>query len=348
MRKYHIHLLAAAAVLFLLLPMRVSADGLNIDAAGNVAIVSDHAAEDGISSLQFSLAVEAASGAQVEFQFLGSARVQEYRYDGETGRMNVYIAGTEALFLEGTDTLAVGKILVSDGTGSASAAVSVVEDSLLYVYGTDLVTATDLEIPGKVQIGEASQPVVTPPPVTSPPTDPTESTPEPTQTPPPTSNPDNTGHQGNNGNQGNTGSQTGTGAEGSAGSQGGTAGNGGSHGNAGSNSGNSNGSGSLSGSSMGGSSGTQTPTAEPSDIPGEPEGSTSEADEDPGESGEDFSESGQISSDEDAEREEEPDDGGISWLIFMVAGAALLLLGVAVMAVAVLKRKPKISDIWDE
>ena len=40
------------------------------------------------------------------FQFNTSrAKVQDYRYDAEKKVLNVYLAGTEALFAEGADTL---------------------------------------------------------------------------------------------------------------------------------------------------------------------------------------------------------------------------------------------------
>lgn len=149
-----------------LLSLRVQAasgDGLRLDEGGTVTVVSQHAAKEGISSLCFSLSVESANGASVEFQFGDSkAKILDYRYDAAAGNLKVYLAGTEALFAEGTDALTVGKIKVLDGGGNeVTATVSAVENSLQYVYGTEVKTMLEVELPEAVQIGPA--PVEPPP-----------------------------------------------------------------------------------------------------------------------------------------------------------------------------------------
>lgn len=149
-----------------LLSLRVQAasgDGLRLDEGGTVTVVSQHAAKEGISSLCFSLSVESANGASVEFQFGDSkAKILDYRYDAAAGNLKVYLAGTEALFAEGTDALTVGKIKVLDGGGNeVTATVSAVENSLQYVYGTEVKTMLEVELPEAVQIGPA--PVQPPP-----------------------------------------------------------------------------------------------------------------------------------------------------------------------------------------
>lgn len=166
MKKYIYFTMLSLYLFVALFPLRVraaSGDGLRLDGEGTVTVVSQHAAKEGISSLCFSLSVESANAAGVEFQFGESkAKILDYRYDQATGNIKIYLAGTEALFAEGTDALTVGRIKVLDGSGNEVAAtVSAVENSLQYVYGTELKTMQEVELPGAVQIGPAA---VQPPP----------------------------------------------------------------------------------------------------------------------------------------------------------------------------------------
>ena len=162
MKKYLMHMFAAAAFWAALHPLRASAaaDEVQVDETGAVSIVSEHAAKDEISSLQFGLSVDSADAATVTFQFNTSrAKVQDYRYDAEKKVLNVYLAGTEALFADGADTLSIGKLVVLDAAGQdAGAIVNLVEGSLQYVYGTEVRKMEDLEVPGDVHIGPSPQP----------------------------------------------------------------------------------------------------------------------------------------------------------------------------------------------
>ena len=138
--------------------MRVLAagrDGFRLDDGGTVTVVSQHAAKEEISSLGFSLLVESENADKVEFQFEESnAEILEFRYDENAKKLNIYVAGTEALFAEGTDYLTIGRVIVQDENGGeASAKVSVVEDSLQYVYGAELKTMQELDLPEAVQLG---------------------------------------------------------------------------------------------------------------------------------------------------------------------------------------------------
>lgn len=166
MKKYICFIMISVSLFAALLSLRAQAasgDGLRLDNGGTVTVVSQHAAKEGISSLCFSLSVESANGASVEFQFGESkAKILDYRYDAASGSLKVYLAGTEALFAEGTDALTVGKIKVLDGSGNeVTATVSAVENSLQYVYGTEVKTMLEVELPEAVQIGPA--PVQPPP-----------------------------------------------------------------------------------------------------------------------------------------------------------------------------------------
>lgn len=173
MRKFLWNIVVAVALLSALPSLCVRAaggDGFRIDESGNVTIVSGHAAEDGIASLSFGLSVESEGAVRVEFRFAeSSARITEFRYDQSARRLNIYMAGTEALFAEGTDSLTVGRIVVLNQNGAETAArVSVVADSLQYVYGTELKTMENLELPGTVQIGSAGAEQPTEPPAVRP------------------------------------------------------------------------------------------------------------------------------------------------------------------------------------
>lgn len=168
-----------------------SGDGFQLDEKGTVTIVSEHAAKEGVSSLQFSLSVNSADAARVEFAFEGSkAKITDFRYDKDAQKLNVYLAGVDALFAENTDSLTVGRLVVLDGNGGdASATVSVVEDSLQYVYGTELKRMEGVELPGTVQMGAAGQPTPPPEATPGPPSETPEPPSEPLETPPPTQEP---------------------------------------------------------------------------------------------------------------------------------------------------------------
>lgn len=158
MRKYLCNILIALFLFTALPSMRVLAagrDGFRLDDGGTVTVVSQHAAKEEVSSLGFSLLVESDNADKVEFQFEESnAEILEFRYDENAKKLNIYVAGTEALFAEGTDSLTIGRVIVQDENGGeASAKVSVVEDSLQYVYGAELKTMQELDLPEAVQLG---------------------------------------------------------------------------------------------------------------------------------------------------------------------------------------------------
>lgn len=173
------------ALLLLLCPAQVKAesgDSFRLDSSGAVILDSFHAAKEGISSMSFSLTVEPEDAAKVEFVFEGiGAEILEYRYHADQKKMNIYMAGTSPLFADGTESLAVGRVVVTDGNGqSGKATVGVEPDSLKYVYGTSLKGMEGVGIPENVRIGEAE----TPPPVETPPVEtPPVETP-PVETPP--------------------------------------------------------------------------------------------------------------------------------------------------------------------
>lgn len=176
MRKNISGVFFTVLMLIILLPMQARAESRDeflLDETGTVTIRSQHAGTEGVSSLQFSLCIDSADADNVSFQFGDSnAKITEFRYDKETKKLNIYMAGVEPLFADDQNaSLSVGKIVAQDSSGNAvDANVSVVEDSLQYVYGTDLKSMEEVDDPGVVSIGPSA--VVKP------------TTPPPTQVPP--------------------------------------------------------------------------------------------------------------------------------------------------------------------
>lgn len=160
MKKNVMHISMTGLLLALLLPLQVfaegSGDGFRLDQSGTVTLDSSHAAKEGISSCRFSLTVEPESGSHVEFAFAGDlAEIMEYRYNADEKKLNIYMAGTDPLFPTGTESLAIGKVVVTDGSGnSGKATVSVEEGSLQFVYGSEARTMEDVDIPEAVMLGQ--------------------------------------------------------------------------------------------------------------------------------------------------------------------------------------------------
>lgn len=147
----------------------ITASALTVSAAANQKIelkasgseaqlVLDlpQAAAEEISSLQIALSVSVSSDkAKIEFIPNSSlaAKIVESRYHSDTGVLNIYLAGTKALFSP-SSPLTVGKLKITfDGSGEASATVGVVKDSLKFVRGSELVSPDDdVSYPNSVKI----------------------------------------------------------------------------------------------------------------------------------------------------------------------------------------------------
>lgn len=152
---------AAAVVLCCIfaLSLTVSAaagNKIELKAGGSEAqLILDfpQAAAEETASLQISLSVTTDSdGARIEFvpDSELAAKITESRYHSDTGILNIYIAGTEALF-SASKPLTVGKVTISGG--SASAVVEVVEDSVRFVRGGEVVKAEgEIDYPAPVSI----------------------------------------------------------------------------------------------------------------------------------------------------------------------------------------------------
>ncbi len=96
--------------------------------------VSMGGSEDTVLSMKLSLEVEVTEGdAGVSFEFdpgIESA-VKQYRYEKESGILNLYISGNSKQKIFQTEEFCLGKVVLDPGTGgSAAALVRVKEDSL--------------------------------------------------------------------------------------------------------------------------------------------------------------------------------------------------------------------------
>lgn len=148
MKKWLATLLLGAALTLTALPVAAQGtDGtVTMNADGSQASVSltlpQEAAQD-VTALRLSFQVDSSNGAKAQFDFNDglTSSVQQYRYNEETSRLTVYIAGRDELLKDGTVSL--GEIQLDAAPGTI-ATVRVVEDSLELVnaaYGKAETTA---------------------------------------------------------------------------------------------------------------------------------------------------------------------------------------------------------------
>lgn len=158
---------AAALTVCCIMPLTLGVSAaesneIKLEANGSEASLElyfPQAAAEEISSMQVSVSVIAGSDS-VDLEFIPdsslSAKIVESRYQNETGRLNIYIAGTEPLF-SASGYAKVGKVRVStSGSGAASAAVSVVEDSVKFVRSSELISP-DVSYPASVTVTASGQ-----------------------------------------------------------------------------------------------------------------------------------------------------------------------------------------------
>lgn len=221
MKKWLATLLLGAALTLTALP--VAAQGtdstVTMNADGSHASVSltlpQEAAWD-VTALRLSFQVESSNGAKAQFDFDDGlpSSVQQYRYNEETGRLTVYIAGRDEFLKNGTVSL--GEIQLDAAPGTV-ATVRVVEDSLELAnaaYGkteTKSVAGTSVDL----STAEEETPVPTQPPVEP------EAT-EPPVVPEATEKPSSGNGSSNNGSSGGESSGSGSSGGSSSTSQGGT------------------------------------------------------------------------------------------------------------------------------
>lgn len=142
---------ASALMLCIFRPMSTMAaetnDSVKIDESGYVTLTSDHASKDEINTLRLSLEVSTDVDSDISFEFNpeNNAKISEYRFNADSNQLNIYMSGTETLFLD-SDTLDLGSIVATDESGNNVAFnVNATTDSLKYVYNNELITP-DLDV----------------------------------------------------------------------------------------------------------------------------------------------------------------------------------------------------------
>lgn len=157
---------AALIICFsMLLTLNASAAANNeirLEAEGSEATLElyfPQAAAEETASMQISVSVKANSDG-VGLEFIPdsglASKIVESRYHSETGVLNIYLAGTEALF-PSSGTVTVGKVKVI-GNNAASATVEAVKDSVKFVRDGELVSpSNDTDYPASVTITASGQ-----------------------------------------------------------------------------------------------------------------------------------------------------------------------------------------------
>lgn len=159
---------AALTVLWcMLLPLNASAaenNEIRLESNGGEAVLElyfPQAAAEEIASMQVSVSVKANSDS-VDLEFIPdaglSSKIVESRYRNDTGILNIYLAGTEALFSSSGFT-SVGRIKISTrGNNAVSAAVEVVRDSVKFVRDGEIVSPnSSTDYPASVSITALGQ-----------------------------------------------------------------------------------------------------------------------------------------------------------------------------------------------
>ncbi len=134
------------------LPMTALADNDKADAVVfkqvpegvSVRLILPKAAGEKTASLQLSVEVKSAGSGEIDdvaFKFAEivdkRAKVAEFRYHKDTGLLNLYVAGTEALYKDNEDTLTLGTITAKDqNAADVSVKAGVPKNALTLAEGT--------------------------------------------------------------------------------------------------------------------------------------------------------------------------------------------------------------------
>ncbi len=135
------------------LPMTALADNDKADAVVfkqvpegvSVRLILPKAAGEKTASLQLSVEVKSAGSGEIDdvaFKFAEivdkRAKVAEFRYHKDTGLLNLYVAGTEALYKDNEDTLTLGTITAKDqNAADVSVKAGVPKNALTLAEGTE-------------------------------------------------------------------------------------------------------------------------------------------------------------------------------------------------------------------
>ncbi len=128
-------LLVVMAVPLLSVPaLAATADTIELAENGTVTVVSGHAAEELLSSVQVRIRIAPAEGQSVGFTFSAGLADRLTRYSYTDGTLSVYVAGTAPLLAAGQDRFVLGAVTGGDVAGAA-----LPEDALQFVYGRRVV-----------------------------------------------------------------------------------------------------------------------------------------------------------------------------------------------------------------
>lgn len=151
--------LMAACVLAWTLPVYAATESVSMKAAGNKAEVALELRQTGVSgnqanydeihSLQLSFHIQPIQET-VSFEFAEGiqSEVKEYRYQEDTGNLNIYISGQQDLFDVAAGRLVLGKVVLDklDVTND-DAVVHVIEDSLKVVNAAYFMKTMQVDVP---------------------------------------------------------------------------------------------------------------------------------------------------------------------------------------------------------
>ena len=162
-------LTAAALIVCCIMPLSIGVSAaenneIELEANGSEASLElyfPQAAAEETASMQVSVSVRASSD-NVDLEFIPdsglAAKIVESRYQSDKGILNIYLAGTKALF-SSSGSAKVGIIKIStSGSSAASAVVEVVEDSVKFVRSGELVSPDgDIDYPASVTVTASGQ-----------------------------------------------------------------------------------------------------------------------------------------------------------------------------------------------
>ena len=153
MNKYIFRIIMAVFAFIAVLPMTALADNDKADAVVfkqvpegvSVRLILPKAAGEKTASLQLSVEVKSAGSGEIDdvaFKFAEivdkRAKVTEFRYHKDTGLLNLYVAGTEALYKDNEDTLTLGTITAKDqNAADVSVKAGVPKNALTLAEGTE-------------------------------------------------------------------------------------------------------------------------------------------------------------------------------------------------------------------
>lgn len=150
MKKRIINCLLSALMISTLAPLNTLADeaeagsSLIIGEANSISLSSENAKNDGITAIQLSLNVETAADADVFFDFNdeNGIKITDFRYNEESGRLNIYAADSEPVFKD-LDLLELGSVCAEDADGNAvDVTITAPADALTLVSQTALTSRT--------------------------------------------------------------------------------------------------------------------------------------------------------------------------------------------------------------